>query len=165
MSIINEFGYSFSVLIARSLKAAQQKTVSGTVSDESGSLPGVSILIKGTTTGTETDFDGNYSMSANTGDVLSYSFLGYTTKEMTVGTANNISFEMEVDSEALEEVVITAFGIARKKDEITTAYQEVQAEELVQAQNPNVVQGLAGKVSGLQINSTNSGVNKSTNIT
>ncbi|PNQ75375.1 SusC/RagA family TonB-linked outer membrane protein [Hanstruepera neustonica] len=147
------------------LTFAQEKTISGTISDENGlPLPGVNIIVKGTTTGTQTDFDGNYSITANTGDVLTYSFLGYTTKEMTIGTANNISFAMEVDSEALEEVVITAFGIARKKDEITTAYQEVQSEELVQAQNPNVVQGLAGKVSGLQINTTNSGVNKSTNI-
>ncbi len=147
------------------LTFAQEKTISGTISDENGlPLPGVNIIVKGTTTGTQSDFDGNYSITANTGDVLSYSFLGYTTKEMTVGAANNISFAMEVDSEALEEVVITALGIKRKQDELTTANQVVKSEELTQAQNPNLVQGLSGKVSGLQINTTNSGVQESTRI-
>ncbi|HAI20167.1 MAG TPA: hypothetical protein DCM10_20470, partial [Xanthomarina gelatinilytica] len=74
---------------------AQEKTISGTVSDENGlPLPGVNIIVKGTTNGTQTDFDGNYSITASTGDVLSYSFVGYTKKEMTVGASNNISFSM-----------------------------------------------------------------------
>ncbi|WP_250432965.1 SusC/RagA family TonB-linked outer membrane protein [Hanstruepera flava] len=147
------------------LTFAQEKTISGTISDENGlPLPGVNIIVKGTTTGTQTDFDGNYTIGANTGDVLSYSFLGYTTQEMTVGAANNISFAMTVDADALDEVVITALGIKRKQDELTTANQVVKSEELVQAQNPDLVQGLSGKVSGLQINTTNSGVNQSTRI-
>ena len=69
---------------------AQDKTVSGTVSDSSGSLPGVSILIKGTTTGSETDFDGNYSIKTKVGDVLVFSYLGYKTVERTVGSSNTI---------------------------------------------------------------------------
>lgn len=147
------------------LTFAQEKTISGTISDENGlPLPGVNIIVKGTTTGTQTDFDGNYTIGASAGDVLSYSFLGYTTKEMTVGATSNISFAMTVDADALDEVVITALGIKRKQDELTTANQVVKSEELTQAQNPDVVQGLSGKVSGLQINTTNSGVNQSTRI-
>ena len=67
---------------------AQTKTITGTVSDASGSLPGVSVVIKGTTTGTETDFDGKYSISAKPGDVLQFRYLGYKTAERTVGTSN-----------------------------------------------------------------------------
>ena len=147
------------------LTFAQEKTISGTISDENGlPLPGVNIIVKGTTTGTQSDFDGNYSINASPGDVLSYSFIGYTTKEMTVGASNTISFAMEVDSEALEEVVVTALGIKRKKDEITTAYQEVKTEELVKANNPSVVNSLAGKVTGLQITQNSNGVAGGTRI-
>jgi hypothetical protein len=73
---------------------AQEKTVSGTVSDNSGALPGVSVIIKGTTTGTETDFDGKYSIKAKAGDVLSFSYLGYTTVEKTIGTSNTVNVSM-----------------------------------------------------------------------
>ncbi len=147
------------------LTFAQEKTISGTISDENGlPLPGVNIIVKGTTNGTQSDFDGNYSINASSGDVLSYSFIGYTKKEMTVGASNTISFAMEVDSEALEEVVITALGIKRKKDEITTAYQEVKTEELVKANNPSVINSLAGKVTGLQITQNSNGVTGGTRV-
>ncbi|WP_417197335.1 SusC/RagA family TonB-linked outer membrane protein [Bizionia sp.] len=147
------------------LTFAQEKTISGTISDENGlPLPGVNIIVKGTTTGTQSDFDGNYSINASSGDVLSYSFIGYTTKEMTVGSANNISFAMEVDSEALEEVIITALGVERTAGELTAATKVVDAEELTQAANPNAVQSLTGKVSGLKINTTNNGVDQTTRI-
>ncbi|GAA3772332.1 SusC/RagA family TonB-linked outer membrane protein [Corallibacter vietnamensis] len=144
---------------------AQEKTISGTISDENGlPLPGVNIIVKGTTNGTQTDFDGNYSISASVGDVLSYSFVGYTSKEMTVGASNTISFGLEPDVQAIDEVVITALGVERKADELTSASKVVKAEELTQASNPNVVQSLTGKVSGLQINTTNNGVNQTTRI-
>ncbi|WP_053971497.1 SusC/RagA family TonB-linked outer membrane protein [Mangrovimonas sp. ST2L15] len=147
------------------LSFAQEKTISGTISDENGlPLPGVNIIVKGTTNGTQTDFDGNYSISASQGSVLVYTFVGYTPKEMTVGSSSTISFAMEPDVQAIDEVVISVLGTKRKLDEITTANQVVKAEELTQAQNPNLVQGLSGKVSGLQINTTNSGVNQSTRI-
>jgi len=144
---------------------AQEKTISGTVSDENGlPLPGVNIIVKSTTNGTQTDFDGNYSISASTGDVLSYSFIGYVTQEITVETSNNISLGMEVDAGVLEEVVITALGIKRKKDEITSAYQEVKTEELVKANNPSVINSLSGKVTGLQVIQNSNGVSGSTRI-
>ncbi|HZW63507.1 MAG TPA: carboxypeptidase-like regulatory domain-containing protein, partial [Flavobacteriaceae bacterium] len=74
---------------------AQEKTISGTISDENGlPLPGVNIVVKGTTNGTQTDFDGNYSISAATGDVLVFSYIGYQEAEKTVGDSNTISFAM-----------------------------------------------------------------------
>ena len=144
---------------------AQQQTISGTVTDEDGlPLPGVNIVVKGTTNGVQSDFDGNYSISAEQGDVLVFSFLGLKTAEYTIGSKNTIDVILEPDANELQEVVVTALGIKRKADEITTANQVVDEEELTQAANPNVVQGLAGKVSGLQINTTNSGVNQSLSI-
>ncbi|MFD2551814.1 SusC/RagA family TonB-linked outer membrane protein [Bizionia sediminis] len=148
------------------LTFAQEKTISGTISDENGlPLPGVNIIVQGTTTGTQSDFDGNYSITASLGSVLEYSYIGYTTKQMTVGESDTISFAMELDSEALTEVVITALGIKRKQDEITTANQVVKTEEITKAGNPNVIQSLAGKVSGLVINQNSNGVAATQSIT
>lgn len=146
------------------LTFAQEKTISGVVSDESGlPLPAATVLVKGTANGTSTDFDGNYSITANTGDVLQFSYVGYATLESTVGADNTISVTLQPDN-TLDEVVVTALGIERKADELTSSQQTVKAEELTQATNPNVVQSLAGKVSGLKINTTNNGVNQSTRI-
>ena len=143
---------------------AQSKTITGTVTDGSGlPLPGVNVIIQGTSNGTQTDFDGNYSISASTGDILVFSYIGFTTQNQTVGASNTVNVKLEAGEE-LDEVVVTALGIKRKQDEITTANQVVKSEELTQAQNPNVAQGLAGKVSGLQINTTNSGVNQNVRI-
>ncbi|WP_055442887.1 SusC/RagA family TonB-linked outer membrane protein [Lacinutrix himadriensis] len=143
---------------------AQGKTISGTVSDENGlPLPTATVIIKGTTTGTSTDFDGNYSIAANQGDVLIFSYVGYANQNQTVGASNKMDVSLQPDN-SLDEVVITALGIKRIKDELTTATKVVKAEELTQAESPNIVASLTGKVSGLQINMTNSGVNPTTRI-
>ena len=78
-------------------------------------LPGATVLIKGTTTGTSTDFDGKYSISASQGATLVFSFVGYTTQEINVGASNTINITMTEDAEALEEVVVTALGIKRNE--------------------------------------------------
>ena len=143
---------------------AQEKTISGTVSDENGlPLPTATVIIKGTSTGTSTDFDGNYSITANEGDVLDFSYVGYATQSQPVGASNSIDVTLQPDN-TLDEVVVTALGIKRKKDEITTVYQEVKTEELVKANNPNVVNGLAGKVSGLTITQNSNGVSGGTRV-
>ena len=144
---------------------AQEMTISGTVTDQSGlPLPGVNIVIKGTNTGTQTDFDGNYSIKANRGSVLSFSYLGFATQEQVVDNQDVVNIQLREDASQLEEVVVTALGILRKSNEITTSVQTVREQELNQANNPNAVISLAGKVSGLQINTTNSSVNPSTRI-
>lgn len=145
--------------------SAQEKNISGVVKDEVGlPLPGVNILVKGTTNGAQTDLDGNYQITANVGDTLVFSYIGMQSQEIVVGDSNTINVTLIEDASQLEEVIITAVGIKRKPDEITTAYENVKAEEIVAANNPDAVQSLAGKVSGLQINTTNTGVNPSTTI-
>jgi hypothetical protein len=94
---------------------AQEKAVSGTVSDSSGTLPGVTVLIKGTKTGTETDFDGKYSLKAKAGDVLIFSYLGYKTVEKTIGSSNVVNVSLEEGGEVLDEIIVTAQGIKREK--------------------------------------------------
>ncbi|MDZ7614405.1 MAG: carboxypeptidase-like regulatory domain-containing protein [Flavobacteriaceae bacterium] len=94
---------------------AQERTITGTVSDDSGPLPGVSVLVDGTTRGTETNFDGQYTISANQGAVLRFSFLGMTSATRTVGTENVINVTMTSGENTLDEVVVTALGIEREK--------------------------------------------------
>jgi len=147
------------------LTFAQEKTISGIVSDVSGlPLPGVNIVVKGTTNGTQTDFDGNYSIKASVGNVLIFSYIGQKTQNITVGASNSINVTLQEDAEALEEVVITAFGIKREKREITYQTEVVDQELLTQAQSTRAASALAGKVAGLQINVQNNGVNPTTQI-
>ena len=145
------------------LTFAQEKTISGTVVDETNMpLPGATVVIKGTTTGAATDFDGKYSISANKGDVLSFSYTGYINQDVVIGDSSTVDVSLELNS--LEEVVITTHGIKRKPDALTSSTKTVKAEVLTQAANPNVIQSLAGKVSGLKINTTSNGVNQNTSI-
>ncbi|NNC71155.1 MAG: SusC/RagA family TonB-linked outer membrane protein, partial [Flavobacteriaceae bacterium] len=129
---------------------AQEKTITGTVSEDSGPLPGVSVVIKGTSTGTETDFDGNYSITANTGDVLIFSFVGMATQEKVVGDSNTINVVLVADN-VLEEVVVTAYGIKKEKRSVGYAVQEVGGDEIVNSGASNVLDALSGKSSGVQI--------------
>ncbi|PWH83406.1 SusC/RagA family TonB-linked outer membrane protein [Algibacter marinivivus] len=147
------------------LTFAQEKTISGTVSDGSGlPLPGATVLVKGTSSGTSSDFDGKYSIKANQGSTLVFSFVGYTTKEVSVGASNTINVTLQEDAESLEEVVVTAFGIKREKREITYQTEKVDEQLLNQAQSTRAASALAGKVAGLQINVQNNGVNPSSQI-
>ena len=129
---------------------AQEKTISGTVSDETGPLPGVNVIVKGTSNGTQTDFDGKYSLEANTGDVFVFSFVGMTTIEKTVGTQNIIDVSME-GSNVLEEIVITGYG-SQRKTEVTGSTVQIKSDEIAQVPVATVDQVLQGKVSGLVIN-------------
>lgn len=143
---------------------AQEKTISGTISDEDGMpLPGVNILVKGTTNGTQTDFDGNYSLEAKSGDILTYSFVGYKTVDKTVGASSKISFGMEIDAQAIDEVVVTALGISREKKSLGYATQEVGGEDIAKAKDASFVNALSGKVAGLDIKKSST-MGGSTNV-
>src|SRR5690606_15595762 len=111
--------------------------------------------------GTTTDFDGNYAISAKQGDVLEISYVG-NKQEVTVGAGN--VYDVTLASTQLEEVVVTALGIKRKEDAITSNYQVVKTEELTSASNPNAIQSLAGKVSGVTISTTDNSANPSMSI-
>jgi len=142
---------------------AQEKTVSGTVTDDTGPLPGVSIVIKGTTVGTETDFDGNYSIKVNTGDVLKYSFIGMTAQEVVVGASNTINVILQADN-VLEEVVVTAQGIKREKKSLGYSVSTVKNESIEQRAEGDVARVLSGKVAGVDITSSNGLTGSATNI-
>jgi len=147
------------------LTFAQEKTVSGIVSDPSGlPLPGATVIVKGTTSGTSTDFDGKFSVKANTGATLVISFVGYTTKEMKVGTASSMNVQLSENASVLEEVVVTALGIKRKPKELSYGVDNLKSDEITKTRAVNVATAMVGKVSGLQINTVNNGVNPSTRV-
>ena len=106
---------------------AQVKSITGTVSETSGPIPGVSILVKGTNSGTETDFDGKYSIKAKSGDVLIFSYLGYKTVERTVGTSNTINATLSQDSNSLDEVIVVAYG-TQSRASLTGSVSVIGAE-------------------------------------
>ena len=163
----SKFKWIFTLLLAFTMQFsfAQEKTVTGVVSDATGPLPGANVVVKGTTRGVQTDVDGKYSINAKSGEVLLVSFTGYIDSEVKVGAANSYNFTIKESSIMLEDVVVTgALGIQKRKEAITYASQVVKAKEITQAGNPNVVQSLIGKVSGLQINTTNNSVNPTSRI-
>ncbi|MFD2566322.1 SusC/RagA family TonB-linked outer membrane protein [Pseudotenacibaculum haliotis] len=130
---------------------AQEKTVSGTVSDADGTLPGVSVLIKGTTTGTETDFDGKYSIKTKVGDVLVFSYLGYTSVERTVGSSNTINVVLKA-GEVLDEIIVTAaYDIKRAKPTVNSSVTTLSAETIEGRPNASIVQTLQGQAAGVNI--------------
>lgn len=135
---------------------AQEKTITGTVSDLSGPLPGVSIVIKGTTKGVSADYNGHYSIKAKVGDILLFNFIGYNTKSVTVGKSNVINVTLTESSQQLDEVVVTNLGIKKKTGYVTSSIQVVKSQEIAQSNSPNAIQSLKGKVSGLQITTSNS---------
>lgn len=136
---------------------AQQIEVSGRVlSDgDKAPLPGVNVSVKGTTIGTQTNADGRYQLRvASTTAVLVFSYIGYETRELTVGNRTTIDVNMASDSRQLNEVVVTALGISRAKKDLGYATQGVAAEEILQNRQPNVVNALQGKVAGVTITNT-----------
>ena len=148
---------SFSVL-------AQEQTITGTVTGAEGlPLPGVNVLIKGTSSGTQTDFDGNYSIEASRGDILSFSFVGMKTIEFTVGNTNVIDVTLEEDAATLEEVVVTALGISREKKSLGYATTELDGEDVNRPGESNVINSLSGKAAGVNI-TRNNNIGGSTNV-
>lgn len=142
------------VLIVQ-LTFAQEKTISGTVADDTGlPLPGVNIIIKGTSTGTQSDFDGNYTIEAAVGQTLVYSYVGFETQEIAVGASNTIDVTMQAGS-VLDEVVVTALGISREKQSLGYSTQQVDGEDISTIKSTNFTNALSGKVSGLQIRRNN----------
>ena len=140
------------VLVAQ-INFAQERVVSGVVSDNTGMpLPGVSVLVKGTKSGTQTDFDGKFSIKATSSQVLIFSFIGMKTQEVTASSAK-VNVKMQDDSQVLEEVVITAVGIKREKSSLGSSVTTIKSEQLNQAAQTNVSDALKGKVAGVVISS------------
>ena len=132
---------------------SQAQEVSGTVSDASGPLPGASVLEKGTTNGTQTDFDGNYTLTAQDGAVLIVSYIGYKTQEVAVNGRSSINFTLDEDAEALEEVVIIGYGTTTVKD-ATGSVTAVTAKDFNGGNIASPEQLIQGKTAGVNIQET-----------
>ncbi|MEC3908497.1 SusC/RagA family TonB-linked outer membrane protein [Tamlana sp. 2201CG12-4] len=152
--------------VSNIIKEERQQQVSGTVTDANGQpLPGANILEKGTTNGTQTDFDGNFSISVGDQNaVLVISYLGFKSKEVTVDNQTTLTISLEEDTSALDEVVVTAFGIEREKKALGYAVEEVKGEEVANTGSSNVLTSLQGKGAGINITNTGAGVTGSTSI-
>ncbi len=146
---------------------AQSKTISGTVTvgSDGSPLPGVNVLVQGTTNGTQTDFDGNYTINANEGDVLLFSYLGMSNQSVTIGSSNTVNISMMEDASQLDEVVVTALGVKRQKKSLTYATQGVDPKGIDEARpQQNLVNSLSGKVAGLSIQTSGNGVSGSSKV-
>ncbi len=147
------------------IKDVLQNEVKGTVVDAAGvPLAGVNIIIKGTSTGTQSDFDGNYSIQANQGDVLEFSYIGFKTESVTVGSSNTVNVTMSEDASQLDEVVVTALGIKRQEKTLTYSQQTVGGEDLTKSKDINFVNALSGKAAGVEVRQSSSGPGGSTKI-
>ncbi|MCB0374291.1 MAG: SusC/RagA family TonB-linked outer membrane protein [Sinomicrobium sp.] len=144
---------------------AQQKTITGNVTDQDGVvLPGASIVVKGTSRGTQSDFDGNYTINASEGEVLIFSYVGQQAAERTVGSLAVINVRLEQDATLLQEVVVTGLGIKKEKRALGYDVAEVGAEQLEQRAEGDVGRILSGKASGVQITQQSGLSGSGTNI-
>lgn len=149
-----------------SVSQEEKKTITGRITDAKGEpLIGVTIMEKGTTNGSITDYDGNYTLSAASNAVLQFSYIGYQSVEMSVEGKTVIDITMNEDTEVLDEVVVTALGIKREKKMLGYAVQELKSDELNKTGDPSVTSALQGKVAGLQMNTSATGLGGSTKIT
>ena len=127
-----------------------QKTITGTVSDADGPLPGAAVVVQGTDAGVTTDFDGNYSIEANEGDVLEFTFIGMTTGSATVGGDSVINITLEGGENQLEEVVVVGYSTQTRGD-ITGSVASVDMDEALKAPVVNAAEALQGRVTGVTV--------------
>ena len=144
---------------------AQNITVSGTVKDNTGEpVIGAGVIVKGTTQGTSTDIDGNYSITCAPAAILEFSFIGMETQEVAVGGRRAIDVVLQPDSEFLTESVVTALGITREKKTLGYAIQDVGGATLLDAHEANLANALTGKVAGVEIIRSSNGPGASSRI-
>ncbi|WP_461453345.1 SusC/RagA family TonB-linked outer membrane protein [Mucilaginibacter sp.] len=142
-----------------------QAPVSGVVKDETGqALPGVSVTIKGTTKGTRTDANGAFSLNVAPGDVLVFSYVGYVKQEVTVGSQTEYVISLVPNPNSLNEVVVTALGVKKSEKSLVYANQVVSGDELTNVKTDNLMNSLNGKVAGVDISPSSSGVGGSVKV-
>ena len=147
------------------LTFAQEKTISGTVSGETGMpLPGVNIIVKGTSNGTQSDFDGKYSINASEGSTLVFTYVGYKAAEQVIGASNTVNMVLAEDVAVLDEVVVTALGIKREEKALGYSVQGLKGEGMTEARESNISNALSGKIAGVQVTSTSGSVGASSRI-
>ena len=139
--------------------------IKGVVKDETGApLAGVTVAIKGTTTGTQTDVNGAFTLNAKPGDVLTISYIGYVSKQITVGSETYLTITIASDTKNLNEVVVTALGVKRSEKSLVYANQVVGGDQLTAVKSDNLMNALNGKVAGVDISPSSSGVGGSVKV-
>ncbi len=154
-SFLLMFAFGFSV---------QAQSISGIVTDENGvPLPGATVLVEGTQNGVSTDFDGNYSINATSGDTLVFSFVGYTSQSVVVGTSSTINAQLSSDAQ-LDEVVVTALGVKRNIKSLGYSITQVDGSELSDNKTSNAINALQGKVAGVMVTGSGMGAKGSSRV-
>ncbi len=145
--------------------APDDRIIKGRVVDENGeALPGVSILRKGSQRGTTTDVNGEFSIEAEKGSILVFSFVGYSSQEIEISTKTSLSISMKPESKGLKEVVVTAIGLERSKKSLGYSVQEVGNEDLVNSRETSIVSALSGKAAGVQVTTSSGAVGSAAQI-
>ena len=154
-SFLLVFAFGFSV---------QAQSISGTVNDENGvPLPGATVLVEGTQNGVSTDFDGNYSIDASSGDTLVFSFVGYTSQSVVVGSSATVNVSLQPDN-ALSEVVVTALGVKRNTKAVGYSITQVEGDAISANPSTNAINALQGKVAGVMITGSAMGAKGSSRV-
>ena len=170
-SILSGTGLSYKIkdkyimIIPQSKVEVESKKLSGIVKDDKGDpLIGVNVSFKGSPTGTVTGLDGRFSILAAKGNIIEFSYVGYTTQYITVGDASSLTVVLEEDAKALDEVVVTALGIKRAEKALSYSVQQVKSDAINDVKDANFVNGLTGKVAGVSINRSSSGIGGATRV-
>ena len=147
------------MIIPVSKSVPMKKRITGVVRDANGEpLIGVNVSVKGTSSGTVTNLDGEFSLEAAKGEIVEFSYIGYTPGVQTISDATALNVVMKEDSQALDEVVVTALGIKRAEKALSYNVQKVKSEDITGIKDANFVNSLNGKVAGVTINTSSSGV-------
>ncbi|MFK5879283.1 MAG: TonB-dependent receptor plug domain-containing protein [Flavobacteriaceae bacterium] len=141
-----------------------RRTISGIISDESGPLPGASIIVKGTTNGVESDFDGNYSIRVNEGDMLEVNFIGYVSVELEANNSSTFNIHLDAESESLNEVVVSGFGRRVERRSATYSVQSLEGDDLIVTRETNTSNALGGRIAGVQITASSGSVGASSRV-
>ncbi len=170
--ILQKTGFSYEIkgnqimIVEKTSKDTKIKKITGQIADDQNeTLIGVNIIVRGKSgVGTITDIDGIFSLDVNKGDVLDISYVGYSLQSITITDKNVYNIQLKNDTELLDEVVVTALGIKRKTKALGYNLTEVKSDEITTVKDANFVNSLTGKIAGLQINSSSSGIGGSTKV-
>jgi TonB-linked SusC/RagA family outer membrane protein len=156
----------FMIAFTAQVSLAQVKSIKGVITDSDGMpLPGASVAVQGGQKGASTDFDGLYSIEAQKGQTLVFSYVGLETQSIVVGDAATINVKMgQAASNALNEVVVTSLGIKKTRKSLTYAAQELKGEELTRVKDANVINTIAGKIAGVAVTKSSGGTGGSTKV-
>lgn len=152
------------LLIILSHSAFAQAPVTGKVTDETGALPGVSVMIKGTTTGVQTDVEGKFTINVKSGDVLRFSLIGYGTKEVSITGQTVLNVILVVNTNQLKDVVVTSFGIKKQEKSLGYATSTISSKDITESGNTNFASALYGKAAGVIVRSQPGGASSAVTV-